>query len=331
MAGKSVKIAFSPNPGLALEEIFMNRSLRGHLPGCPPWLPAAMLVVMLGAAAGGYEALDRHQGHPAGPARASAADPAPRGPGHSAASRTAGGGVTGGVAGGGRSGGGPADSGLADGGQPGTGQAGAGRAGTGQGGTGQADGGRTGTGQAGAGRAGTGQAGTGQAGTGQAGGGQAGTGQAGAGRAGPQLSLVAREVRQSATARAAVLRVVRDVNACTMNPATGMRVVYGAIRRRERALDRLGTVQVSAVPGGRVMSADLGLALRESIAADQDFIGWMQDIQDTGCPVRPGHDLSYQAGLRASARAAADKRAFLARWNRLARRWHQPVFTAAQI
>ena len=57
----------------------------------------------------------------------------------------------------------------------------------------------------------------------------------------------------------------------------------------------------------------------------------MQDIQDAGCPVRPAHDLSYQAALRASARAAADKRAFLAHWNRLARRQHQPVFSAGQI
>jgi hypothetical protein len=228
----------------------MNRSMRGRLPWCPPWLPAALLVVSLGAAAGGYEALDRHHGHPAGPAGASAADPGP--------ARAA---------------------------------VGGGRTGSGQTGSGQTDG----------------------------------------GVARPQLSMVAGEIRQSVVARTAVLRVVRGVNACTMTPVTGMRVVYGAIRRRERALDRLGPLRLSAVPGGRVMSADLVLALRESIAADQDFIGWMQDIQDAGCPVRPAHDLSYQAGLRASARAAADKRAFLARWNRLARQRHQPVFTAAQI
>jgi hypothetical protein len=233
----------------------MNRSLRGRLPRVPPWLPAALLVVALGTAAGGYEALDRHQGHPPGPAGASAADLIP--------ARAAVGGGT--------------------------------------------------------------------AGDGTAGGGTAGGATAGGATAGPQLSVVAGEIQQSVAARTAVLRVVRGVNACTMTPATGMRVVFGAIRRRERALDRLGALRLSTVPGGRVMSADLVLALRESIAADQDFIGWMQDIQDAGCPVRPVHDLSYQAGLRASARAAADKRAFLARWNRLARRRHQPVFTAGQI
>jgi hypothetical protein len=238
----------------------MNRSMRGRLPRCPPWLPAALLVVSLGAAAGGYEALDRHHGHPVGPAGASTTDPV-----------TARAAVGGGQTGGGRTGGG------------------------------------------------------------QTGGGRTGSGQTDGGVARPQLSLVAGEIRQSVAARTAVLRVVRGVNACTMTPVTGMRVVYGAIRRRERALDRLGPLRLSAVPGGRVMSADLGLALSESIAADQDFIGWMQDIQDAGCPVRPGRDLSYQAALRASARAAADKRAFLAHWNRLARQRHQPVFTAGQI
>jgi hypothetical protein len=231
----------------------VNRGLRGRLPGCPPWLPAALLVVMLGVAAGGYEALDRHHAHPGGPPRASAVDPAPSVGGHRARVRAA----------------------------PGAEQSSA--------------------------------------------------GQAGIGQAGPQLSLVAGEIWQSVAARAAVLRVVRGVNACTMTPAAGMQVVFGAIRRRERALDRLGTMRINAIPNSRLMSADLGLALRESIAADQDFIGWMQDIQDAGCPVRPAHDLSYQAGLRASARAAADKRAFLAHWNRLARRQHQPVFSAGQI
>jgi hypothetical protein len=251
----------------------MNRSLRGRLPWCPPWLPAALLVVLLGAAAGGYEALDRHQGHPSGQARASAADLVPAGDGrHPEGSAVPG-----------------AEQGSAA------------------------------------------QASPGQAGSGQEGGGLAGGGLAGGGLAGPQLSAVAREIRQSVEARTAVLRVVRGVNACTMTPAAGMRVVFGAIRRRERALDRLGALRLSAVPGGQVMSADLALALRESIAADQDFIGWMQDIQDAGCPVRPAHDLSYQAGLRASARASADKRAFLARWNRLARQRHQPVFTGGQI
>ncbi|MEP7024990.1 MAG: hypothetical protein ABJB47_14580 [Actinomycetota bacterium] len=226
----------------------MTPRLRGHLTSWPPWLPAALTVVVLGASAGGYEVLGPHAGHASG---TSVADQGPLRPGASPA-------------------GGP-------------------------------------------------QPGQTQASTAQPAGMQ------------PELAQVAAEIQQSARARAAVLRAVRGVNACTMTPVAGMKVLYAAIAWREAALDQLASVPVSAIPGGRAMSAELRLALRESIAADQDFIEWMQDIQAAGCPVRPGRDLSYQAALRASARAAGGKQLFLAHWNPAARRLSLPTFTAGRI
>ena len=78
--------------------------------------------------------------------------------------------------------------------------------------------------------------------------------------------------------------------------------------------------------------ADFKQVLRQSIRADQGFIGWMRDIQNSGtCPVNPTTDASYQAGLQASRQANGAKRSFLGRWNPLARQFGQPRYTASQI
>ena len=107
--------------------------------------------------------------------------------------------------------------------------------------------------------------------------------------------------------------------------------MYRAILRRQRALDRLDTIPVGAIPDGTAMTADLREALRQSIAADQDVIGWMQDVEASRCPVSPLQDLSFQAGMRAAARATAAQRSFLARWNPVARQYRQPTLTIGQI
>jgi hypothetical protein len=68
------------------------------------------------------------------------------------------------------------------------------------------------------------------------------------------------------------------------------------------------------------------------VRADEDFIGWMQDFQNSGtCPVKTSTDAAYRAGLRASSRAYAAKTGFLGLWNPLASQLGQPTFTASQI
>lgn len=146
-----------------------------------------------------------------------------------------------------------------------------------------------------------------------------------------QVAGLAPALRQSIAAHAAALRATRGVARCRMTPTAAISLMYRAIIRRQRALDRLGRLPVSAIPGGGQMAADLRDALRQSIAADQDVIGWMQDVQESRCPVSPQNDLSFQAGLRAAARATTAQRSFLARWNPVARQYGQPILTLGQL
>lgn len=147
-----------------------------------------------------------------------------------------------------------------------------------------------------------------------------------------QLMAVAAQIQQSVPARSAVLTATQDVSACTMTPGKGIAMMNHAVSVRQAIIARLGTLPVSAVPGGQRLLADLGRLLRLSVRADQDFIGWMQDMRNSGsCPVSLAADASYQAAVQVSGQASTAKKRFLGLWNPLASQFGQPTFTASQI
>ena len=147
-----------------------------------------------------------------------------------------------------------------------------------------------------------------------------------------QLAQVTPQIRQSASARSTVVTATQGVGACAMAPSKGIRLMNQAINERRAVITRLGTLPVTAVPGGQQLLADFKRVLRQSIRADRGFIGWMQDIQNSGtCPVNTTTNSSYQAGVRASRQANSAKHSFLGRWNPLASRFGQPRYRASHI
>lgn len=147
-----------------------------------------------------------------------------------------------------------------------------------------------------------------------------------------QVAQVTPQVRQSVSARSTVVAATQGVGACTMAPSKGISLMDQAISQRRAVITRLGTLSVTAVPSGEQLLAGFKQVLQQSIRADQGFIGWMRDIQNSGtCPVNTTTDASYQAGLQASRQANSAKRSFLGRWNLLASQFSQPRYTASQI
>jgi hypothetical protein len=147
-----------------------------------------------------------------------------------------------------------------------------------------------------------------------------------------QLARVTPQIRRSVSARSTVVTATQGVGACTMAPSKGISLMNQAISERRAVITRLGSLSVTAVPHGQQLLADFKRVLQQSIRADQGFIGWMQDIKNSGtCPVNTTRDASYQAGLRASRQANSVKHSFLGLWNPLASRFGQPRYTASQI
>jgi len=154
----------------------------------------------------------------------------------------------------------------------------------------------------------------------------------GAGSEQAQLTQLTAQIRQSAAARKTVVRATGAVGGCTMPPTTGIGLMNQAISQRQAVMNRLGSLPVNAIPNGPTLLADFKQVLQHSITADQDFIGWMQHIQNAGtCPVPTATDPSYQAAFRESSLAGAAKKNFLALWNPLASQFSQPKFTASQL
>jgi hypothetical protein len=117
-----------------------------------------------------------------------------------------------------------------------------------------------------------------------------------------------------------------------MSPADGSSQLQQAISERQGLLTTLAGLQVSAIPSGESMRTDLTSVLQLSIAADRDFIQWMQDPQSTqNCPASTVADAAYDAGLQSSKRAQQAKADFLALWNPMARQSGQPAFSTVDI
>jgi hypothetical protein len=147
-----------------------------------------------------------------------------------------------------------------------------------------------------------------------------------------QLARVTPQIRRSVSARSTVVTATQGVASCTMAPSKGISLMNQAISVRRAVITRLGTVSVTAVPNGQQLLADFKHVLQQSIRADQGFIGWMQNIKNSGtCPMNTTADASYQAGLQASRQANSAKSSFLGLWNPLASRFGQPRYTASQI
>lgn len=167
--------------------------------------------------------------------------------------------------------------------------------------------------------------------TAAAGGGKAG-GKAKSSAESAQLARLSGLLQQSHAARSRVVRATAGVGGCSMDPAAGIGLMNQSIRQREKVLGQLKSVSTSGIPGGHGLVADLQQVLRHSVAADRDFIGWMQEIQAHGkCPVNTRRSTSYQAGLAASGQADRAKSAFLARWNPLASKFGKPTYNAGSI
>jgi hypothetical protein len=75
-----------------------------------------------------------------------------------------------------------------------------------------------------------------------------------------------------------------------------------------RALD-VDRRRLLAMPHGAELVTDLTAATTADLTVDQDYQGWLQDLQATGCYSAPTNDIHYRAaGLGSSAAAVANQR-----------------------
>jgi len=87
------------------------------------------------------------------------------------------------------------------------------------------------------------------------------------------------------------------------------------------------------LPNGAQLISTLTGAMQDSVNAGRYYQNWMADFAAAGSPCGsdPSQNPNFAAGREASAKATADKNAFLSNWNPLASRYEQPTYSATEF
>ncbi len=135
---------------------------------------------------------------------------------------------------------------------------------------------------------------------------------------------------QSATVRPTVQPAIDRVRSCAQSPSAGQAAMEQAISTRQHILTGLQGLSPAGLPNGAQLISTLTGAMRNSVSADQYYQNWMADFAAAGSPCGsdPSQNPNFAAGQEASAKATADKNAFLGMWNPLAPRYGQRTYSA---
>ena len=125
---------------------------------------------------------------------------------------------------------------------------------------------------------------------------------------------------------------IRDhgVKGCSESPSSGEATLQRAIDTRQDILNHLPTLSVSGLPNGTQLVRTLTTTMQDSIAADKDYQGWMEDFANSGnpCGSDPSQDSNYAAAVNVSNAATIAKNAFVAIWDPMAPRYGQQVVSS---
>jgi serine/threonine protein kinase len=122
----------------------------------------------------------------------------------------------------------------------------------------------------------------------------------------------------SASNRANVVAAVTAVGNCS-DPSGAATTLTQAANDRQAELNRLQTLDLSALSGSNQLVGALTSSLDHSMAADQAFAAWAN--ASIGCSGSASQDSNYAAASDASTAATASKQQFINLWNPVARQF----------
>jgi hypothetical protein len=141
---------------------------------------------------------------------------------------------------------------------------------------------------------------------------------------------VASMLSQSVSDRAAIGDAATDVRDCGPNLRADPKVFDDAASSRKSLLARL-----TAMPGRAALPAallsDLTQAWQASIAADQAYAEWANDMITQGCVANDTSDPGYQATVTPNQDATTHKTAFVGEWNPVAAKYGLTQYQQGQL
>lgn len=133
-------------------------------------------------------------------------------------------------------------------------------------------------------------------------------------------------VSWSGRSRRTLFGALEDLNACR-NVAAATADLREVADGRARQIDALDGLDVSALPNGTWIRDTLIQALRYSLDADNAFVRWGEQAQQSGCR----KDDNHNQAVRHSRNATATKKRFVGSWNPIARRYGLPEYEHTEV
>lgn len=137
--------------------------------------------------------------------------------------------------------------------------------------------------------------------------------------------------QQSGQARQAVQQAVQEVQQCRTDPNAAATTAQQSAQVRSGFLDRLQGVNVSAIPNGNTMLAQLTSGLTDSIQADTSYGSWMHFVASSGCGRSAPYNSDYKNAETQDAQADAAKNSFVSMWNPLGAKFGYPQVDPHQL
>jgi hypothetical protein len=144
------------------------------------------------------------------------------------------------------------------------------------------------------------------------------------------MAALGSDLARSASVRSTIQSAIDGVKGCSESPSSGEATLQRAIDTRQDILNHLPTLSVSGLPNGTQLVSTLTTTMQDSIAADKDYQGWMEDFANSGnpCGSDPSQDSNYAAAVNVSNAATIAKNAFVAIWDPMAPRYGQQVVSS---
>ena len=134
-----------------------------------------------------------------------------------------------------------------------------------------------------------------------------------------QAAAVDQLLGSSAAAREALQGAVEQVRGCT-DLSGAVASIRAVVDQRVGEYNQASALSTAALASGAIVKSDLITALRDSLAADREYLTWAQQELNSGC-TPAAQSSAYNAAYQADQRADASKDAFIQVWNPVAARY----------
>lgn len=134
-----------------------------------------------------------------------------------------------------------------------------------------------------------------------------------------QAAAVDQLLGSSAAAREALQGAVEQVRGCT-DLSGAVASIRAVVDQRVGEYNQASALSTAALASGAIVKSDLITALRDSLAADREYLTWAQQELNSGC-TPDAQSSAYNAAYQADQRADASKDAFIQVWNPVAARY----------